>query len=106
MTLGIMVTIDIVIPDGAPERDAALALVPREKAHVAALIEREVLAAYYLSADREALVGGHARRDASGGGRRSCGSFRCSASCARATSRSAERGATTSSRATRSCAGA
>jgi muconolactone delta-isomerase len=50
--MGFMVTIDIVIPDGAPERDAALALVPREKAHVAAQLERGVLAAYYLSADR------------------------------------------------------
>jgi muconolactone delta-isomerase len=45
-----MVTLEIVIPDA--EREAALALVPKEKAHVAALTQRRVIEAFYLAADR------------------------------------------------------
>jgi muconolactone delta-isomerase len=45
-----MVSIEIVIPDA--EREQALALVPAEKAHVAALEQRGVIEAFYLSADR------------------------------------------------------
>ncbi len=45
-----MVALEIVIPPAQSE--AALALVPREKAHVAALGERGVIEAFYLSADR------------------------------------------------------
>src|SRR5437899_1295299 len=45
-----MVTIDIVIPDA--EREPAMALVPREKAHVATLLERGVVEAFHSRDDR------------------------------------------------------
>jgi muconolactone delta-isomerase len=45
-----MVSIEIVIPDA--EREQAMALIPAEKAHVAALEQGGVIEAFYLTADR------------------------------------------------------